>query len=88
MLVKWTTLTLDDIAAFYVTLSLADQDDVSQTITRMNAELSLHPERLGESREENSRIWFEGRLVVRYVIRPVAGTVTVFNAVLLRGSHR
>lgn len=88
MNVEWTPAALDDLAEFYVALPLAEQDDVARTVLRVNAELSLHPETLGESREENCRVWCVGRLAVRYQMLPSAGVVTVYNATLLRGFHR
>jgi len=88
MNVEWTPAALDDLANFYVALSLAEQDDISRTVLRVNAELSLYPETLGESREENCRVWCVGRLAVRYLMLPAVGIVTVYNATLLRGSHR
>ena len=88
MNVEWTIAALDQLAAFYVALSLADQDTVARTVQRINAELALHPDTLGESREGNSRIWFEGRLAVCYLIRAADSVVTVNNVVLLRGLHR
>ncbi len=88
MFVTWTELALDQLAAFYVALSLADQDTVARTVQRINAELSIHPDTLGESREGNTRIWFEGRLSVRYLLRPADGVVTVYSVSLLRGLHR
>jgi len=40
MNVEWTPAALDDLADFYVALSLAEQDDISRTVLRVNAELS------------------------------------------------
>jgi hypothetical protein len=53
-------------------------------VLRINGMLAIRPELLGESREGWQRVWFEGRLVVRFEIIPAEEEVVVNEVALLR----
>lgn len=84
MRVTWTEDAKDRLADFYITLPLDEQREVARTVLRMNGLLAIHPEQLGESREGWMRVWFDGRLMVRFEIIPADDEVVVNDVTLLR----
>jgi hypothetical protein len=46
--------------------------------------LAIRPDQLGESRDGWERIWFEGRLMVRFEIFPTEQRLVVRDVTLLR----
>jgi hypothetical protein len=87
MRVTWTEDAKDRLADLYITLSLDDQREVAQTVLRMNRLLAIHPDQLGESRDGWERVWFEGRLMIRFEIFPHEDEVVVNDVTLLRSRH-
>ncbi len=88
MNVRWTGIALDRLADFYVTQSLADQDEIARMVEFINKELSVRPDHHGESREAGVRVWFHGRLMVRYAISPPKNEVLVFDLSRLGSGSR
>ena len=84
MRVTWTEDAKDKLADFYIALPLDEQRDIARTVLRINGLLAIRPELLGESREGWVRVWFEGRLLVRFQIDNPAQEVTVNDVTLLR----
>lgn len=80
----WTPAALDKLSDFYVTLTLEEQDVLSRTVQRMNAQLRLRPDQLGESRTPWTRVWFESGLMLRFDIDPTEQTVTVYDVIRVR----
>lgn len=84
----WTPAALDKLSDFYVTLTLDEQDVLARTVQRMNAQLRLRPDQLGESRTPWTRVWFEGGLMMRFEITPADELVTVYDVIRVRPKRR
>lgn len=84
MRVTWTEQAKDKLADFYITLTLDEQREVARNVMQMNGLLAIRPDQLGESRDGWERIWFEGRLMVRFEIFPTEHRLVVRDVTLLR----
>ena len=84
----WSDGALDKLSDFYVTLTPDEQDLLERTVKRMNAQLRLRPDQLGESRTEWTRVWFEGGLMVRFEITPADDVVTVYDVIRVMPKKR
>lgn len=84
MRVTWTEQAKDKLADFYITLTLDEQREVARNVMQMNGLLAIRPDQLGESRDGWERIWFEGRLMVRFEIFPTEQRLVVRDVTLLR----
>jgi len=84
MRVRWTDQALDKLSDHYVTCSLDEQQDLARNVSQINARLTIRPDLLGESREGWVRVWFEGRLMVRFEIFEGENRVVVNDVTILR----
>ena len=87
MRVTWTDEAKERLSDQYVTCTLDEQRDLARTVLRINALLGIRPDLLGESREGWARVWFEGRLMVRFEIINADDEVVVTDVVLLRSGR-
>ncbi len=76
MTVVWSDAALDRFSDIYAGLHLFEQRALVETYHRINRELADGPAGLGESREDDIRVWITGPLVVYFRLVP-GGVVQV-----------